>query len=141
MNKKMKKDLRKHLESLSKDKLITLYLQKCFDTDVEKNNLEMKILEKERKIEDLMLCEFVATTLDFNKLSADNIRLREQIQQSHLNKVSFCIERLEKVKDKIDNIHYFNSESECNVVDSYEIWSFVDNLIEQLKASNLMPLK
>ena len=45
-----------------------------------------ELLQKEREIEDLQLCEFVATTLDFNKLSADNCRLRDQIQNMEANK-------------------------------------------------------
>lgn len=45
-----------------------------------------ELLQKEKKIQDLMLCEFVATTLDFNKLSADNCRLREQLADIEANK-------------------------------------------------------
>jgi hypothetical protein len=87
---------------------------KIADLEVKLAESEEELLQKEKKIEDLILCEFVATILDFNKLSADNCRLREQlaekddeitqrlvIQERDYNqdKISFAVEQLEKVKE------------------------------------------
>lgn len=66
-------------ESLEKD-------QKISDLEAKLAEKDDELLQKEKKIQDLMLCEFVATTLDFNKLSADNCRLREQLADIEANK-------------------------------------------------------
>ena len=43
-----------------------------------------QLAEKDKEIAKLRACEFIATTLDFNKLSADNCRLREQLAEKEL---------------------------------------------------------
>ena len=132
---------------------------------------EEQLLQKERKIEDLMLCEFVATTLDFNKLSADNCKLKQQlaekdeeirvaysfrkqkcdnlqkalaekeeefmqvvkdwkslVESKNQDKISFCIEKLEKVKEKFG--YKYNSQL---MVSSKGLCEYIDNQIASLK--------
>lgn len=67
---------------------------KIADLEAKLSESEEELLQKEKKIEDLMLCEFVATILDFNKLSADNCRLREQLAEKEKE-----IETLKKCGD------------------------------------------
>lgn len=43
-------DIKVYLEKLDKKALIDLYLQKCFDKDVEISDLEAKLAEKEKEI-------------------------------------------------------------------------------------------
>jgi hypothetical protein len=110
------------------NKIIKDQSKQIADLEAKLAESEEELLQKENKIEDLMLCEFVATTLDFNKLSADNCRLREQLaeKEKELNltkkllesyrlqcheflktetnicnedKISFAEEQLEKVKE------------------------------------------
>lgn len=38
--------LKKHLETLTKEQIIELYLQKCFDTKFEQNKLAIEKLEE-----------------------------------------------------------------------------------------------
>jgi multidrug resistance efflux pump len=68
------------------NKIIKDQSKQIADLEAKLAESEKELLQKEKKIEDLMLCEFVATTLDFNKLSADNCRLREQLADIEANK-------------------------------------------------------
>lgn len=90
---------------------------------------EKELLQKERKIEDLMLCEFVATTLDFNKLSADNCKLREQLAEHNQDKISFAVEHINKLKNDL----YDNEKINIRACDFDEIDNILDNQIKQLK--------
>lgn len=67
-----------------------------------------ELLQKEIEISNLRNCEFVTTILDFNKLSADNIRLREQLadmktnQGKEINRICKThIEANEKLKQQL----------------------------------------
>jgi hypothetical protein len=86
-----------------------------------------ELLQKEKKIQDLMLCEFVATTLDFNKLSADNCRLREQLAEHNQDKISFAVEQLEKMKELLYPELRFDYSLYLRVMHE------IDNQIKQLK--------
>ena len=87
-----------------------------------------ELLQKEKKIQDLMLCEFVATTLDFNKLSADNCKLREQLAEHDQDKISFAVEQLEKVKEYIERDKDWQVFAIAGLIKNQ-----IDNQIKQLK--------
>lgn len=52
-----KTDLRKYLEALSEDALIGLYIQKCFDTDVEKSDLAEQLALTKKALE--LACSYI----------------------------------------------------------------------------------
>lgn len=84
MNKEQEKEYQRHLTSLDKDTLISLYLQKCYDTDIEIADLEAKLAEKEKEIalleeqdgiyhNQLAIVELERAKIEFETYYADNI--------------------------------------------------------------------
>ena len=58
MTEQQEREFKEYLSNLDKDTLIDLYLQKCFDTDVEKKELEkeLEISDKTVKLSTTLLC-------------------------------------------------------------------------------------
>ena len=107
------------------EKRLNRQQDKISDLEAKLAEKDDELLQKEKKIQDLMLCEFVATTLDFNKLSADNCRLRDSIldleaklaekdteidvykkyiKEEDQYKISFAVEQLEKGKEWVNEM-------------------------------------
>jgi hypothetical protein len=101
-------------------------MDKIADLEAKLAEKDDELLQKEKKIQDLMLCEFVATTLDFNKLSADNCRLREQLAEHNQDKISFALEQLEKVKEMLQPYLRFDINLYLQTIEN------IDNQIKQL---------
>lgn len=128
--------------------------QKISDLEVKLAESEVELLEKKREISNLQNCEFVSTTLDFHKLSADNIRLREQIADMEANKEKeinrICKTHIEanaqlkqqladteaqnkRVLEKLDLIVKYNQELEKQLEKKNDEilkgdWGFVTNI-------------
>ena len=58
MTEEQEREFKKYLSNLDKDTLIDLYLQKCFDTDVEKKELEkeLEVSEESNNLAVSLLC-------------------------------------------------------------------------------------
>ena len=115
--------------------------------DIQQENEQLKQQLAEKNEENLILFSMLYETLEkqgYENITSTieqmtNLTLEKQSNWLKENcvknqdKISFCVEQLEKVKDEIDNNAYYDYENECNVVESYKLWSFVDVLIEELK--------
>lgn len=92
--------------------------------------LKNELVEREKKFTDALIEQEKASEKQLKKQASIHYKHLKEMEQ---NKISFCIKKLEIIKDEIDNNAYFDYEHECNVVESYPLWSFVDTLIEELK--------
>ena len=110
---------------------------KCLAMLGKNRQLEQKLLEKEKEADDSKQC-----SIDYQN---DNTMLEQEINHlksildlevayrnkllktSHQDKILFCIERLEKVKEIIFDIDKYNCVKGKSVVD------YIDNQIEELK--------
>lgn len=81
-------------------------------------DLEAKLAEKEKEN------ELMAKTLKMTKFVE-----KEVIQ----DKISFCIEQLEKVRELINKNYFYNLSSDSCTFDKLEVDFQIDNQIEQLK--------
>jgi hypothetical protein len=99
-----RKDLKK-VEFTQKAVIEVLgYLKQLADIEDDIENKKEELLQKEREIADLRQCEFVSTILDFNKLSADNCRLRDSISDLE-SKLAESEEKKESYRLQNDEHH------------------------------------
>lgn len=109
----------------SSDTIISSFTNKIAD-------LEAKLAEKEEEIEELKL------KLDIRAISLQNFNIERM--QANQDKISFCIEQLEKVKEKIlsyENVYYQFLESGAKVpvvcLENFRVKQTIDNQIKSLK--------
>ena len=125
MNKEQEKEYQIHLTSLDKDTLISLYLQKCYDADIDIADLEAKLAKSEEYNEMLLeeksgyidlvsgyskkcknyeqqLAEKEKEIAEMHKQLSycESLLLRECKECDSQAKTDFAIEMLEKVKEK-----------------------------------------
>ena len=110
-NLETRKDLKK-VEFTQKAVIEVLgYLKQLADIEDNLENKKEELLQKEREIADLRQCEFVSTILDFNKLSADNCRLRDSISDlesklgNYIRALDMAVEEIETAQDMLSDCH------------------------------------
>ena len=82
------------------------------------DQIKQQLAEKDKEISDLRACEFIATTLDFNKLSADNCRLREQLAEKD-EEIEKFISALEYNENNIPNQRRAIRHQVCDEIRDY----------------------
>ena len=97
------------------------------------DNLRQQLAEKEKEIEDMKHFKITIGTMETNQVDISSTTYADQ------DKISFCIEQLEKVKEKIqedsESLINYNNASEVLMADAFlcDCKNFIDNQIKQLK--------
>lgn len=138
MNKDKEQEYQRHLKSLDKDILISLYLQKCFDTDVEKAQLQdqlsqaQKTIEIQRKLNEVLQEEnlnyrydITDTAFEQAKEMAENWEdgYKEEIRQLYKERKELCDQlaltekALELLKYRPNYYRFVNENTETIDVD------------------------
>lgn len=90
--------------------------------------LEQQLAEKEKEIEDVRATHIYRFYLDKYKVQ-DIYMTDEMLKVFNQDKISFCIEKLEKVKEEIIKLEQNYNLNLCDV----KIYNFIDNQIKELK--------
>lgn len=138
-------DIKVYLEKLDKKALIDLYLQKCFDKDVEISDLEAKLAESEKQIKDAREAGNMAVDSWCKNRRKYEAQIAEMQNKSFIL-YSMLYETLEKqgcdnVASQIDQMTGWTYDKEANWLKGNRNYDQLKQTQKQLAISELEKLK